>query len=90
MKYDVGARGDLYPPLQDWILDERYAKFLKQTADRLNEIDSELFKFFNEKVLRKENKLYSLYKVRLFLFGVWFEKWINKRNFELPALPEKN
>ncbi len=66
------------PPLQDWILDERYAKFLKQIADRLNEIDPELSKFLNERVLIKNNKLYGLYKIRLFIFGIWFEKWIDK------------
>jgi len=79
-----GKRG-FDPPLQDWILDERYATYLKQSADRLNEIDPELSKFFNEKVLRKKNKLYGRYKIRLFLFGVWFERWINKRDLELPA-----
>ena len=73
------------PPLQDWILDERYATFLRQTADRLNEIDPELSRFLNEKVLGKANKMYGLYKIRLFLFGIWFEKWINKRDLELPA-----
>ena len=85
MRYDFEARRHLCPPLQDWILDERYATFLKQMADRLNEIDPELSKFFNEKVLRKKNKLYGLYKIRLFLFGVWFEKWINKRDLDLSA-----
>ena len=73
------------PPLQDWILDERYVVLLKQMAERLNELDPELSKFFNEKVLKKENKLYGRYKIRLFLFGVWFEKWINKRDFSLSA-----
>ena len=73
------------PPLQDWILDKRYATFLKQNADRLNEIDPELSKFLTERVLRKENKLYGRYKIRLFIFGIWFEKWINKRDLKLPA-----
>jgi asparagine synthase (glutamine-hydrolysing) len=74
------------PPLQDWILDEKYAAFLQQTADRLNELDPELSKFFNEKALRKNNKLYGLYKIRLFLFGVWFEKWINKSDLDILCL----
>jgi asparagine synthase (glutamine-hydrolysing) len=79
-----GKRG-FDPPLQDWILDERYAAFLKQSADHLDEIHPELSKFFKEKVFRKDNKLYGRYKIRLFLFGVWFEKWINKHDSGLPA-----
>ena len=73
------------PPLQEWILDERYSSFLKQSTDCFNKIDPELFKFFNEKVLKKQNKLYNLYKIRLFLFGIWFEKWINKNDVKFPA-----
>ncbi len=70
------------PPLHDWIIDEKYAAFLKQMADRLNDLDPKLSSFFNEKVLTNKNKFHPLYRIRLFLFGVWFEKWINKQHLE--------
>jgi asparagine synthase (glutamine-hydrolysing) len=76
-----GKRGFI-PPLQDWILDSKYEPFLRQASDYLKDLSPELFLFFNKRVFAKKNKLYNLYKIRLFLFGKWFDKWIDEPNFE--------
>ena len=70
------------PPLQQWILDQKYEPFLKQASEYLKDLNPELYKFFNERVFRKKNKLYGLYKIRLFLFGKWFERWIDRPDAE--------
>jgi asparagine synthase (glutamine-hydrolysing) len=70
------------PPLQEWILDKKYESFLRQASEYLKDLSPDLYMFFNKKVFAKKNKLYNRYKIRLFLFGKWFEKWINEPNFE--------
>jgi asparagine synthase (glutamine-hydrolysing) len=64
-------------PLQLWILDQKYEHYLTKALEYLKDLNPELYQFFNERVFKKENKLYGLYKIRLFLFGKWFERWIS-------------
>jgi len=63
-------------PLQHWILDKKFEAFLRQSAERLKDFNTDLYRFFDEKILKETNKLYGLYKIRLFLFGKWMEQWI--------------
>lgn len=70
-----GKRG-FVAPLQKWILDKKYEPFLKHSSKILKDLSPELYHFFIEKVLKENNKLYGLYKIRLFLFGKWVERWI--------------
>ncbi len=66
------------PPLDKWILDEKYDLYLnsEKNLDILNSIDPELHKFYTEKVLKNKNKFYNIYRIKLFLFLKWYERWI--------------
>ena len=33
-------------------------------------------KFYTEKVLKNKNKFYNIYRIKLFLFLKWYERWI--------------
>lgn len=70
------------PPLQQWITDEKYEPFLKQASEYLKDLNPELFKLFKEKVFVKKGTLFNVYRIRLFIFGKWFEKWIEKTSAE--------
>ena len=61
-----------------WILDEKYDLYLnsEKNLDILNSIDPELHKFYTEKVLKNKNKFYNIYRIKLFLFLKWYERWI--------------
>jgi len=66
------------PPLEDWILKERYLNEISEKVGILKEIDENLYKFYIEKVLKCKNiKMYKTYLIRLFLFIKWWERWIN-------------
>ncbi|MDR1993014.1 MAG: asparagine synthase (glutamine-hydrolyzing) [Nitrososphaerota archaeon] len=66
------------PPVQDWINKDCYNPFLEKTNEILNTFDNELANFFKEKVLKNKNKLYGRYKIRLFMFGLWYDRWVYK------------
>jgi asparagine synthase (glutamine-hydrolysing) len=66
------------PPLKQWITDQKYDPFLKQASEYLKELNPDLFKLLKERVFVKRNKPYDFYRIRLFIFGKWFEKWIDK------------
>ena len=65
------------PPLDKWILERKYLNEILEKVEVLKGIDYELYKFFKEKVFKnKEQSLYRNYLIRLFLFIIWWEKWI--------------
>ncbi|MCW3975985.1 MAG: asparagine synthase (glutamine-hydrolyzing) [Candidatus Bathyarchaeota archaeon] len=64
------------PPLQEWILNKKHESFLLHSLDLLKDLSPELYFFLKDKALKEKNKLYGRYKIRLFLFGKWMEKWI--------------
>lgn len=67
------------PPLEDWILKDRYLNEIFDKVEILKEIDEDIYKFYNEKVFKdKDNRIYKIYLIRLFLFIKWWERWINK------------
>jgi asparagine synthase (glutamine-hydrolysing) len=67
------------PPLEEWILKEKYLNGIFKKVEILKEVDYELYRFFKEKVFKnKEQRLYKIYLIRLFLFIKWWEKWIEK------------
>ncbi len=63
------------PPLDKWIQKEKYTKYMQKNLLILNEIDSELLSFYKEKVMKENNKYYNIYRIRLFLYLKWREKW---------------
>ncbi|ADG14107.1 asparagine synthase (glutamine-hydrolyzing) [Methanocaldococcus infernus ME] len=64
------------PPLEEWILKEKYLKEIENNLKVLKEIDKELYNFFKEKVLKnKDQKIYKIYLIRLFIFIKWWERW---------------
>ncbi len=72
------------PPVQEWIHAACYEPHLQKTNELLRSLDTALANFFDEKVNNSKNKLYGRYKIRLFMFGLWYEKWINKRDLRFP------
>jgi asparagine synthase (glutamine-hydrolysing) len=64
------------PPMDKWILKPKYINEMKNNLDVLK--DEELLRFYVEKVFKEENKLYNLYKIRLFLYLKWHQRWVMK------------
>ncbi len=71
------GKGGFEPPLDKWILNEKYGSILDNGIAILEDVGLEhLVKFYKTKILKKNNKLYNIYKIRLFLFVKWWKKWI--------------
>jgi asparagine synthase (glutamine-hydrolysing) len=64
------------PPLVEWISNQKYELFLGQSSEYLKGINPELYQFFKENVVSKKGKRFDLHRIRLFIFGKWFERWI--------------
>ena len=65
------------PPLDKWILNEKYRDVLGKGIALLEDIRLEqLVKFYKTKIFISDSKLYSIYKIRLFLFAKWWDRWI--------------
>ena len=82
-------KGGFEPPLDKWILNEKYDDILDNGIAILEDVGLEhLVKFYKTKIfmpnqrfvkptlVKKNNKLYNIYKIKLFLFVKWWEKWI--------------
>ena len=67
------------PPLNDWILSEKYSLVLDQACDYLKDLNQELYDYYMAKVLGRDSKLSTAFKIKLFIFGKWYEKWIVKK-----------
>lgn len=67
-------------PIQDWILRDHKIlggdEFLRSSAEFLRDLSPELYQFFIRRVLRENNPLYNRYRIRLFLFAKWMDRWI--------------
>ncbi len=72
------------PPMQEWILDKKYESFIAHSLEMLKDLSPEHYHFFRERVLKSDGRLYGLYKIRLFLFGKWMDRWI-KRTTSAPS-----
>ncbi|AEF95792.1 asparagine synthase (glutamine-hydrolyzing) [Methanotorris igneus] len=71
------GKGGFEPPLADWILKEEYLNEVYKNVVILKDIDESLYNFFKEKVFKnKENLLYRIYLIRLFIFIKWWKRWI--------------
>ena len=82
------GKGGFEPPLDKWILSEKYNGILKNGIAILEDIGLEqLVKFYKTKIfisnkkfvkpkVKENNKLYTIYKIRLFLFAKWWDRWV--------------
>jgi hypothetical protein len=42
----------------------------------LKTIDPSIAQFYEERVLPQRNSLYTHYRIRLFLYGLWIDTWM--------------
>jgi hypothetical protein len=52
---------------------------LDQACDYLKDLNQELYDYYMAKVLGRDSKLSTAFKIKLFIFGKWYEKWIVKK-----------
>lgn len=64
------------PPLKEWLIKSDYTKNLKIAMENLKPIDTEIYDFFNQKALKEDNDLYINYRIRLYLFSLWYQRWV--------------
>lgn len=66
------------PPIDKWIVDEKYIKEIKKKDKILKEISEDLYRFYREKVYpnAKDILYHRIYLIRLYIFIKWWEKWI--------------
>jgi len=65
------------PPLAEWIKNEKYTPRMEEAIENITKIDNEMATFLQNRVLKEQNRLYTYYRIRLFLFSIWWGKWIN-------------
>jgi len=71
------GKGGFEPPLDRWILKNKYVETVKKRINLLEKIDREIYNFFQEKVFRNiEQQIYKIYLIRAFIFIRWWERWI--------------
>jgi len=66
------------PPLEKWIMKDKYQKKIRKSVELIKELAPDAYEFYIQKVFKENNKLYTNYKIRLFLFANWWEMWIGK------------
>jgi asparagine synthase (glutamine-hydrolysing) len=64
------------PPIDKWILQKKYSKDFKKYIEQIKSIDSDIYLFYKNKVFKNDNVLYTNYRIRLYLFGLWSKKWL--------------
>lgn len=68
------------PPLDKWILEDKIIWKLKFSLKKLSQrriLSGKIHSFYN-RIIEKDHKIYNIYKIRLYLFILWYEKWIRK------------
>ena len=66
------------PPIEKWILSDKYKKDLFKALEIVREFDEEIYLHFKDKALAQNNKFYNGDKIKLFIFGIWYKKWISQ------------
>lgn len=61
------------PPVEDWIIEDKYKIDIEKGLDLLKSIDTGVYEYYKAKVMGKDDLLYKIYKIRLFLFKKWFD-----------------
>lgn len=65
------------PPLEEWILSDEYKIDLEKGFKILKNLDIDLYQYYNEKVFKENNKVYNIDKIKLYLFYIWYKKWVS-------------
>ncbi len=66
------------PPIDKWINDSEYKKRIINSLCLLKNLNPKIYQFYSDKLLKQSNESYDIYKVRLFIFGLWWERWIKQ------------
>jgi asparagine synthase (glutamine-hydrolysing) len=66
------------PPLDKWILREKHMKYMEKRVNTLKDIDADLYDFYKNKVMKENNKFHNIYRIRLFLFLKWQDRWLKQ------------
>jgi asparagine synthase (glutamine-hydrolysing) len=70
------------PPIKQWITDETYEPIIQKASEYLKDLNPELWGLIKANVSSKKVATSNFYTIRLFIFGKWFEKWIDNTNSE--------
>ncbi|RMD65942.1 asparagine synthase, partial [Candidatus Pacearchaeota archaeon] len=62
------------PPLEEWIQKKRYEHHTTRGWEALKRTNPTLAASFTN-ILKSKEKLMLNYRIRLFLYGLWWEKW---------------
>lgn len=66
------------PPLEKWLLENKSKNLLNKGLDILNILNlNSFYKLYKEVFLKYDNRLFNIYKIRLFIFYNWWKKWIS-------------
>ncbi|MFA6073330.1 MAG: asparagine synthase (glutamine-hydrolyzing) [Candidatus Woesearchaeota archaeon] len=65
------------PPLDKWINSKKYEDYVKTHITILKSMSPLIYATYEKRILKENNKLNSIYKIRLFLFLKWWNTWIN-------------
>jgi len=66
------------PPIEKWILESKYSPQLDRYLLLLNDLNSNLHNYFKSKVFQEDNRLYNIDKIRLLVFGLWYDAWVHQ------------
>jgi asparagine synthase (glutamine-hydrolysing) len=64
------------PPLAEWIHEPKYDAVVARGLKHLLVVDPVIGGFYKERVLASRNPLYTNYRIRLFLYGLWIDAWL--------------
>jgi asparagine synthase (glutamine-hydrolysing) len=64
------------PPVAQWITEDKYMANLSKAKTLLQTVHPDLASFYDEKALKDDNRLYRNYRIRLYLFWIWWKRWL--------------
>ncbi len=67
------------PPIDQWILQKKYTQEIEKGIEQLYQdwiLSKERYKLYKDSVINKNNTVFNVYKIKLFMFLQWYKKWI--------------
>jgi hypothetical protein len=55
----------------------KYTSRIEEAIESITKIDNDMSVFLKEKVFKEQSLVYNQYRIRLFLFSIWWRKWID-------------
>lgn len=66
------------PPINDWIIKDKYRKEINKALEELkNILSKEWIQFYKKEIFPNNSLVHNNYKIRLFLFYKWYNYWSN-------------